>query len=107
VRPHDLDVRHYVPGQDLDAAGRTRGIVVQLSRAIVVGPLARLELLPVNDNQPAGEDSIIEAQIPAQQYRDMGFQEGQTLVVTPRRARVFVEGAAGAATEETYLDGLV
>jgi len=115
VRPHDLDVRRYVPGQGLDAAGRPRGIVVQLSRAIVVGPIARLELIPVDDNKPVGvgedpisQDSIIEAQIPAQQYKEMGFSEGETLVVTPRRARVFVEGAAaGAEAGETYLDGLV
>jgi sulfate transport system ATP-binding protein len=86
VRPHDLDVQRYAPG--------AAGIVVQLSRAIVVGPIARLELIPSQDNQPAqpGKDSIIEAQIPAQQFRDLGFKEGETLVVTPRRARVFVEG---------------
>jgi len=96
VRPHDLDVRRYLPGGAADAAGRSRGIVAQLSRAIVVGPIARLELIPADGNQPAGDsqDSIIEAQIPAQQYREMGFREGETLVVTPRRARVFVEGAA-------------
>jgi sulfate transport system ATP-binding protein len=97
VRPHDLDVRRYSPGEGLDAAGRPRGIVVQLSRAIVVGPIARLELIPAGDTKPAGDngkDSIIEAQIPAQQFRDLGFREGETLVVTPRRARVFVEGAA-------------
>ncbi|MFL6695292.1 MAG: sulfate/molybdate ABC transporter ATP-binding protein, partial [Ramlibacter sp.] len=88
VRPHDLDVQRYSPG--------AQGIVVQLSRAIVVGPIARLELLPADDTQssnPSG-DQIIEAQIPAQQFRDLGFKEGETLVVTPRRARVFVEGAA-------------
>jgi len=88
VRPHDLDVQRYSPG--------AQGIVVQLSRAIVVGPIARLELLPAEDTQssnPSG-DQIIEAQIPAQQFRDLGFKEGETLVVTPRRARVFVEGAA-------------
>ena len=70
--------------------------MAQLSRAIVVGPIARLELIPADGNQPAGDnqDSIIEAQIPAQQYKEMGFREGETLVVTPRRARVFVEGAA-------------
>jgi sulfate transport system ATP-binding protein len=98
VRPHDLDVRRYSPGEGMDAAGRPRGIVVQLSRAIVVGPIARLELIPADDTKPAGDDqdSIIEAQIPAQQYRDMGFREGETLVVTPRRARVFLEGAASA-----------
>lgn len=60
---------------------------------LVVGPIARLELIPDDDTKPAGDngDSIIEAQIPAQQYKDMGFREGETLVVTPRRARVFVE----------------
>jgi sulfate transport system ATP-binding protein len=90
-------VERYAPGAGLDAAGRPRGIVVQLARAIVVGPIARLELIPADDNQPAdnaNKDPIIEAQIPAQQFRDMGFKEGETLVVTPRRARVFVEGAA-------------
>ncbi|MBI2770987.1 MAG: sulfate ABC transporter ATP-binding protein [Burkholderiales bacterium] len=89
VRPHDLDVQRYAPG--------AAGIVVQLSRAIVVGPIARLELIPAEDNKPtdnANKDSIIEAQIPAQQFRDLGFKEGETLVVTPRRARVFVENAA-------------
>lgn len=88
VRPHDLDVQRYSPG--------AHGIVVQLSRAIVVGPIARLELIPADDTQPAnpsGQDPIIEAQIPAQQFRELGFREGETLVVTPRRARVFVEGA--------------
>ncbi len=93
VRPHDLDVQRYSPGQGLDAAGRPRGIVVTLERAIVVGPVARLELIAAGDPQPAGTDPIIEAQIPAQQFREMGFKEGETLVVTPRRARVFVEGA--------------
>ena len=56
-----------------------------------VGPIARLELIPADDTQQSG-DTIIEAQIPAQQYKDMGFREGETLVVTPRRAKVFVEG---------------
>ncbi|MES3010640.1 MAG: sulfate ABC transporter ATP-binding protein [Pseudomonadota bacterium] len=95
VRPHDFDIERYSPGQQLDGAGRSRGIVVQLSRAIVIGPIARLELVPVDD-LPSGEDAankLIEAQIPAQQYRDAGFREGETLVVTPRHARVFVETA--------------
>jgi sulfate transport system ATP-binding protein len=90
VRPHDFDVQRYSPGEGIDAEGRPRGMVVQLNRAIVVGPIARMELVPVDDTQP-GSDNIIEAQIPAQQFRDMGFREGETLVVTPKRARVFVE----------------
>src|SRR4051812_919894 len=90
VRPHDLDVQRYAPG--------AAGIAARLTRAIVVGPIARLELLPIEgpkgvDNSQA--DTIIEAQIPAEQFRDMGLKEGETLVVTPRRARVFLESGAG------------
>ena len=98
VRPHDLEVERYSPGQNLDAQGRPTGIVAQLSRAIVVGPIARLELIP-SENTPnaqnAGEEGLIEAQIPAQQFKDMGLREGETLVVTPRRAKVFLDEAAG------------
>jgi sulfate transport system ATP-binding protein len=37
-----------------------------------------------------GSDDIIEAQMTAQQYREMGLKEGETLLLTPRKARVFV-----------------
>ena len=90
VRPHDLDVQRYAPGAS--------GIVVNLERAIVVGPIARLELLPVDGAAAAGQpkaDPLIEAQIPAQQFREMGLREGEKLVVTPRHARVFLETGAG------------
>jgi sulfate transport system ATP-binding protein len=90
VRPHDLDVQRYAPG--------ARGIVVRLDRAIVVGPVARLELLPVerpkqSDND--GPDPVIEARMPALRFREMGLREGETLVATPRQARVFLESGAG------------
>jgi len=85
VRPHDLDVVRYVAGAS--------GIVATLSRAIVVGPIARLELEPVQTNPDnPGSGAIIEAQLPAQQFRDLGLREGDTVVATPRKARVFVEG---------------
>ncbi|MGL4809686.1 MAG: sulfate/molybdate ABC transporter ATP-binding protein, partial [Giesbergeria sp.] len=98
VRPHDLDVERYTRGAGVDEAGRPRGIVAQLERAIVVGPIARLELIPTGDHQPAhnaAPQALIEAQIPAQQYRDMGFAQGDMLLVTPRRARVFLDQASG------------
>ena len=107
VRPHDLDVQRYSPGQGVDSGGRPRGIVVQLARAIVVGPIARLELIPAGETQQPGKDSIIEAQIPAQQFREMGFREGETLVVTPRRARVFVEGGAWTPQSGEEFDPVV
>mgnify|MGYP003942233145 FL=1 len=84
VRPHDLDVTRYVSG--------ATGIVATLSRAIVVGPIARLELEPTESNPDnPGSGTIIEAQLPAQQFRDLGLKEGDTVVANPRKARVFVE----------------
>ena len=82
VRPHDLHVERYKPG--------AAGIVARLTRAIVVGPMARLELEPSQD-LGFGKDAVIEAQISAAQWREQGLQEGETLVLTPRKARVFVE----------------
>src|SRR5450830_1754379 len=87
VRPHDLDVQRFVAG--LSAAEQPRGIVAKLTRAMVIGPIARLELLPA-DSAASGSGDIIEAQIPAQLFAQQGFKEGDTLVLTPRKARVFV-----------------
>jgi sulfate transport system ATP-binding protein len=89
VRPHDLEVQPYSPGAE--------GMPVRLARALVVGPVARLELLPVESNKSAdnaGADPVVEAQLPADQFRQMGLREGDTLVVRPRRARVFLESGA-------------
>ena len=41
------------PGRRALHAGRRAACAVKLRRAIVVGPIARLELLPVDDSQPA------------------------------------------------------
>jgi sulfate transport system ATP-binding protein len=83
VRPHDLDVHRYADG--------ATGIVARLQRAIVVGPVARLELLPVDTLDRRGGDPLIEAQIPADHFRELAFRDGELLVVSPRRARVFLE----------------
>jgi sulfate transport system ATP-binding protein len=84
VRPHDLDVARYIPG------GVNAGIVAKLTRTIVVGPVARLELEP-SENLGFGKDTVIEAQISASQFREQALREGEMLVLTPRKARVFVE----------------
>ena len=89
VRPHDFDVQRYATGGV--GSDRHRGIVARLARAIVVGPIARLELNH-EDRTQSVDNKVIEVQIPAQQYRDLGLIEGDTLVLTPRHARVFVEG---------------
>ena len=81
VRPHDLDVRRFQAGD--------KGIVAQLLRTVVVGPIARLELVAA-EGDSLSEEPIIEAQIPASQYHDEGFKAGETLLLTPRKARVFM-----------------
>lgn len=82
VRPHDLAVRRYTQGD--------KGIVAKLTRAMVVGPIARLELVAAEGDSPEDEQ-IIEAQIAASEFAAQGFSEGETLLLTPRKARVFVD----------------
>jgi hypothetical protein len=80
VRPHDLDVERYSPGAGLDAEGRPRGIVAQLSRAIVVGPDRAAGTYSIRRPQTSGQcvpRPLIEAQIPAQQFKEHGFQRGR------------------------------
>jgi sulfate transport system ATP-binding protein len=89
VRPHDLDVQRYPAADTAGGTARSTGIAAKLVRTIVVGPIARLELLPL-DGVAAGSDDIIEAQMTAQQFQEMGLKEGETLLLTPRKARVFV-----------------
>ena len=81
VRPHDIEVHPHRPGNG--------GLVARLDRAIVIGPLARLELAP----QVAcglADDAVIEAQISAQAFAQQGLKEGELYQVRPRRAQVFV-----------------
>ena len=86
VRPHDLEVERWQPGAS--------GIVATLERAIVVGPIARLELQPEDPQVPSGQDPLIEAQIPAERFHELGFKEGEKLVLSPKKARVFLKPGA-------------
>jgi len=87
VRPHDLEVARYEPGSN------PSGIVVKLERAVVVGAMARLELLATSESAPEraahATAHLLEAHMPAQQFQHMALRQGDTLVVTPRRVRVF------------------
>jgi sulfate transport system ATP-binding protein len=82
VRPHDIEVKRYSTG---DA-----GIKAKLNRAIVVGPIARLEFEPL-DHHDFAKDTVIEAQLSSHLFAEQAYKEGETLVLTPRKARIFVE----------------
>ncbi|NBW80091.1 MAG: hypothetical protein EBR27_13985, partial [Betaproteobacteria bacterium] len=81
-----------------NSSAPSQGLVAQLTRAIVVGPTARLELVRWRDS----DASVIEVQIPAAQYQSLGLKEGQLLLLTPRRARVFVEGSTPFVDAPAY-----
>ena len=70
----------YTPGAE--------GIVVKLRRAHAIGPLAQLDLERDDTNE------LIEAVIPNERFSSLGLKEGETLVVRPKRLRVFVDEGA-------------
>jgi sulfate transport system ATP-binding protein len=86
VRPHDLLVAR-------DQAGAT-GIRGTLTRALVVGPIARLEITR-SDLAASDDNAIVEAQMGSGEYRALGLAEGDAVVVNPRQARVFVDEGSG------------
>ena len=79
VRPHELDIDHYTPGAE--------GIVAQLNRAHAIGPLAQLELEADDDGR------MIEAVLSAERFAQLQLKTGSTVVVRPRRIRVFNDRA--------------
>ncbi|MTW10976.1 sulfate ABC transporter ATP-binding protein [Pseudoduganella eburnea] len=82
IRPHDLEVERYAEGAE--------GIVVKLRRAHAIGPLAQLDLERTDNAQ------IIEATISNERYVALNLKDGETLVVRPKRLRVFVDEGAHA-----------
>ncbi|MEM8516274.1 sulfate ABC transporter ATP-binding protein [Janthinobacterium sp. CAN_S7] len=77
VRPHDLEIDRYTQGAE--------GIVVKLSRAHAIGPLAQLDLQRLDNSE------LIEAVMSNERFTHLQLKEGETLVVRPKRLRVFVE----------------
>ena len=70
-----------------DAPGAS-GLPARLDRALVIGPLARLELSAL---EPRGQ--ILEAHLPVTEWQALGLKEGDAVRISPRRARVFVNMA--------------
>jgi sulfate transport system ATP-binding protein len=79
VRPHDLEIERYAPGLD--------GIVVRLRRSHAIGPLAQMDL------ERCDNAELIEAVIPNERFAALQLNDGDTLVVRPKRLHVFVDQA--------------
>ena len=78
ARPHELDIDRFSPGLP--------GIPVQLTRLLVVGPTARLEL----EREDGSE--IIEGELPAERVRSLRLKVGETLLIRPSKMQVFLHG---------------
>ena len=83
IRPHDLQVRRPEAGENT-----TNHLTARLDHAAVIGPMARLELIPVEAKLANGDD-ILEVHIPSQQFHQMDLKNGELLVLTPHKARIF------------------
>jgi sulfate transport system ATP-binding protein len=77
VRPHELEIDRYTR--------EAEGIVARLRRAHAIGPLAQLELERVDSSQ------LIEAVISSERFSQLKLQDGEMLVVRPKRLHVFVD----------------
>ncbi len=77
ARPHEIEVDRYATG--------AQGIVVQLRRSHAIGPLAQLEL------ERDDTDELIEVVIPNERFAQLKLVDGETLVIRPKRVKVFVE----------------
>jgi sulfate/thiosulfate transport system ATP-binding protein len=77
ARPHEIDIERFSPGGE--------GIPAQLSRILVVGPTARLEL----ERDDSGQ--IVEAELPAARVRNLNLRQGETVLIRPSRMQVFLE----------------
>jgi sulfate transport system ATP-binding protein len=82
VRPHELHVERYRSGAS--------GMLAQLQRAIVVGPIARLEIGSHGGHRAA---QPLEAHMNADRFDELGLKEGEMLLVSPRKARVFLHAS--------------
>jgi sulfate transport system ATP-binding protein len=77
ARPHEIEIERFSPEGD--------GIPAQLSRILVVGPTARLEL--ARDDT----EEIVEAELPAERVRELKLKRGETVLIRPSRMQVFLE----------------
>lgn len=77
VRPHDIEVLRERGSQPAFSA------VVNYINAI--GPLVRIELQR-QDNQ-----SIVEAELTRERFRELGLQQGESVYIQPRNVRVFLD----------------
>ena len=80
LRPHELDIRR--AGAADRASGRSLpASVLRITRS---GAVSRIAC------RPAGSDSELHVDLPAEAARELALQPGEQVTITPRRVRVFL-----------------
>jgi len=90
ARPHEIEIERFSPGAE--------GIPALLSRLLLVGPTARLEL----EREDTGE--IIEAEIPAARASALALKLGESMMLKPRRMQVFLQGSEAQRAQAMRLE---
>ncbi len=80
VRPHDIDIQK--------ARGDQPAFEAVISYIHSLGPLVRLEL------QRADHTDIVEAELTRDRFKELAVGEGDTVFVSPKNVRVFLEQSA-------------
>ena len=87
LRPHELDIARSnghaggSSGTDSGPNGSLSASVLRISRN---GAIARISC------RPDGADSELHVDLPAESARELAFQPGERVTITPRKVRVFL-----------------
>lgn len=81
VRPHDIEVH-----KERNGAQSFEALVSYIH---AIGPLVRLELQRLSDNELI-ESEPIQAELTQERFRELNIQQGERVFVTPRNVKVFL-----------------
>jgi len=83
IRPHDIDVQRI-------KKSTAPAFEATVNYIHAIGPLVRIEL------QQLGQDTIIEAELTQERFRELALITGEHVFIYPRNVRVFVDNTASA-----------
>src|SRR5207248_7921268 len=77
VRPHEIEIARSPNG--------TPALEAAVRHISAVGPVVRIDLERIDNGER------IDAELPKDEFRELGLQAGETVFVKPKRMKVFVE----------------
>jgi sulfate transport system ATP-binding protein len=87
LRPHELDIARlngHVPGDGLGGSTANGSLPASVLRIARSGAIARISC------RPDGSESELHVDLPADTARELAFQVGERVTITPRKVRVFL-----------------